>query len=132
MHTVLCSGGRSANPPPTWPLSPRRVFYIDSKTFNASPCHQFAIKVQELLLNKREVLFVIPALKVEEIHSIREAARIFQVPRSTLGTRYHGVQIKTEKCANGLKLSTNKEESLIEWLLDLAKRGIPPWPSLVR
>jgi hypothetical protein len=79
-----------------------------------------------------KILFAISALKNGEIHSIREAARIFQVPRSTLGTRYHGVQMKAEKRANGLKLSANEEETLIKWILDLAKRGLPPRPSLVR
>jgi hypothetical protein len=78
------------------------------------------------------ILVTISALKNGEIHSIRKAARIFQVPRSTLGTRYHGVQIKTKKRANGLKLSANEEESLVKWILDLAKYGLPPWPSLVR
>jgi hypothetical protein len=38
-----------------------------------------------------QILLAISALKNGEIHSIREAARVFQVPRSTLGTRYHGI-----------------------------------------
>jgi hypothetical protein len=78
------------------------------------------------------ILFALSALKNGEIHSIREAARVFRVPRSTLGDRYRGIQIKAEKPANGLKLSTNEEESLVKWILDLAKRGLPPQPSLVR
>jgi hypothetical protein len=78
------------------------------------------------------ILFALSALKNGEIHSIREAARVFRVPRSTLGDRYRGIQMKAEKHANGLKLSINEEESLVKWILDLAKRGLPPRPSLVR
>jgi hypothetical protein len=78
------------------------------------------------------ILFAISALKNGEIRSIREAARIFQVPYTTLHRRYHGVQIRAEKRANGLKLSTSEEESLVKWILDLVKRGLPPRPSLVR
>jgi hypothetical protein len=79
-----------------------------------------------------KILLAISALKNEEIRSIREAARIFQVPYTTLIRRYHGVKMRAEKIANGLKLSTYEEESLIKWILDLAKRGLPPRPSLVR
>ena len=78
------------------------------------------------------ILLAISDLKNKKICSIREAARIFQVPPSTLCDRYHGIQMKAEKRAAGLKLSTNEEESLIKWILDLAKRGLPPRPSLVR
>jgi hypothetical protein len=78
------------------------------------------------------ILLAISNLKNGEISSIREAARVFQVPRSTLCDRYHGIQMKAEKRATGLKLSTNEEESLVRWILDLDKRGLPPRPSLVR
>jgi hypothetical protein len=78
-----------------------------------------------------KILFAISALKNREISSIREAARVFQVPRSTLCDRYHGIKLKAEKRATGFKLSEYEEESLVKWILDLAKRGLPPRPSLV-
>ena len=60
------------------------------------------------------ILLAISDLKNGKIHSIREAARIFQVPRSTLCDWYHGIKIKAEKCTTSLKLSANEEESLIK------------------
>jgi hypothetical protein len=78
------------------------------------------------------ILLAHSALKNGEIRSICEAARVFQVPRSTLGDRHRGIQMKAEKAATGLKLSANEEESLVKWILDLDKCGLPPRPSLVR
>jgi hypothetical protein len=79
-----------------------------------------------------KIRLAISDLKNGKISSIRRATRIYEIPYSTLYNRYHGIQMKAEKRANGLKLSTNEEESLVKWILDLAKRGLPPRPSLVR
>jgi hypothetical protein len=40
--------------------------------------------------------------------------------------------MKAEKRANGHKLTEFEEESLVQWILDLDKRGLPPRPSMVR
>jgi hypothetical protein len=78
------------------------------------------------------ILLALSGLKNGKFRNISEAARIYEVPRTTLIDRHHGIQMKAEKRAAGLKLSANEEESLIKWILDLAKRGLPPRPSLVR
>jgi hypothetical protein len=78
------------------------------------------------------ISLAISDLKNGKISSIRRATHVYGIPYTTLYERYHGIQMKAEKPANGLKLSTNEEESLVKWILDLAKRGLPPRPSLVR
>ena len=78
------------------------------------------------------ILLALSGLKNGKFGNISAAARIYEVPRTTLIDRHHGIQMKAEKRAAGLKLSANEEESLIKWILDLAKRGLPPRPSLVR
>jgi hypothetical protein len=79
------------------------------------------------------ILLALSALKNGEICSLRQAAVIYDIPRSTtLRDRRKGIQMKAEKHAIGLKLSTNEEESLVKWILDLDKCGLPPWPSLVQ
>jgi hypothetical protein len=78
------------------------------------------------------ILLAISDLKNGDISTIHRAAAIYNIPRTSLRNRLNGIQQKGEKHANGLKLSTNEEESLVKWILDLAKRGLPPRPSLVR
>ena len=79
-----------------------------------------------------KIALALQGLKNGEFRNITQAARVFSIPRSTLVDRQCGIQGKTERRANGLKLSANEEESLVKWILDLAKRGLPPRPSLVR
>jgi hypothetical protein len=71
-------------------------------------------------------------LKNGRIRSIREAARIYTVPRTTLQDRLHGVQYQRAIRANNHKLTQFEEESLVKWVLDLDRRGFPPRHSLVR
>ena len=78
------------------------------------------------------IQLAISDLKNKKIRTISEAARVYSVPRTTLNDRLHGTLMKAEKRANGHKLSENEEESLIKWILDLDKRGLPPRTSMVR
>jgi hypothetical protein len=79
-----------------------------------------------------KIQLAISDLKNGKIRSIREAARIYTIPRTTLQDRINGIGYKVETRANGHKLSQNDEESLVKWILDLDKRGLPPRPSMVR
>lgn len=54
------------------------------------------------------------------------------MPRTTLRDRLHGHTFRAETRANGHKLSTNEEESLLQWILSMDKRGAPPRPAVVR
>jgi predicted HTH domain antitoxin len=58
------------------------------------------------------ILLAIQAIQKQEIASIREAARQFNVPYSTLTTRLHRVQSRAFSRANCLKLTEIEEESL--------------------
>jgi hypothetical protein len=78
------------------------------------------------------VLLAIQAIKNQEISSIREAARIFAVPRSTLITRLRGVQNRASSRSNSHKLTEIEEESLKKWILSMDSRGSAPRPSTVR
>jgi hypothetical protein len=78
------------------------------------------------------ILLAISDLKNKKIPNINRAAAIYNIPRTTLRYRLKGIQQKAEICPASIKLSPNEEESLVKWILDLAKRGLPPRPSLVR
>ena len=78
------------------------------------------------------ILLAIQAIKNREISSIREAARIFAVLRSTLTTRLRGVQNRAISRPNSHKLIEIEEESLIKWIISMDSRGSAPRPSTIR
>ncbi|KAJ5798979.1 uncharacterized protein N7503_006484 [Penicillium pulvis] len=62
--------------------------------------------------------------------SIRQAAAIYNVPRSTLRHQINGVRNRQETRPTRLKL-TQEEDSLCQWILSLDKRGASPRPSAI-
>jgi hypothetical protein len=77
------------------------------------------------------ILLAIQAINNQEISTIREAARRFNVPETSLRRRLRGVQIRAISRANNHKL-TEIEETLRKWILSLDDRGAAPRPSTVR
>ena len=78
------------------------------------------------------LLLAISALKKQEIRNIREAARVYNVPRTTLQRRLGGQTSRAETRANSHKMTQNEEESLVQWIISLDRRGAPPRPSNIR
>jgi transposase len=78
------------------------------------------------------ILLAVSDLKNGKIRSVRQAAEIYNVSRSTLQNRVNGMAYRAEKRANNHKLTQFQEESLVKWVLDLDRRGLPPRHSLVR
>ena len=78
------------------------------------------------------IQFAIQAYQNKEILSIKEAARRFEVPYTTLQNRCKGKIFRPESRANNYKLTTNEEESLLQWILSMDTRGSAPRPSMVR
>ncbi|USP78806.1 hypothetical protein yc1106_06231 [Curvularia clavata] len=58
--------------------------------------------------------------------SIHALAKAYDVPKSTLQTRLRGVQPRSETASAKRKLSPIEEQSLVQWILKLDKRGFPP------
>ena len=77
-------------------------------------------------------LSALQAIKKQEISTICEAARRFNVPKSTLLTRLQGVQNRTNSRANSHKLTEINEQTLRDWILSLNDRGAVPQPSTVQ
>ena len=74
------------------------------------------------------ILLAIQAIKKQEILSIRDAARQFNVPRTTLQRRVTGCPFRAETRANSHKLTEIEEESLQKWILSMDSRGAAPRP----
>jgi hypothetical protein len=66
---------------------------------------------RKLIKQEGRILLAIQAIKNQEISSIRETARHFNVPKSTLSTRLLGVQDCANSRANSHKLTEIEEGS---------------------
>ena len=75
------------------------------------------------------ILLAIKSIQNEEITNIREAARVYNVPWTTLQHRLNGSVFKAEKRANNHKLTQNEEESLVQWILSMNQCGAAPRPA---
>jgi hypothetical protein len=58
--------------------------------------------------------------------SIRALARAYDVPESTLRTRLRDTKPRSETASVNRKLSASEEQSLVQWILDLDRRGFLP------
>ena len=58
--------------------------------------------------------------------SICALAKAYNVLQSTLHTRVHSTQPRLELWSVNRKLSSIEEQSLVQWILDLDRRGFPP------
>jgi hypothetical protein len=77
------------------------------------------------------LLLAMNALKKGQITSMREAARVYCVPRSTLHARMQGRAHHSYKRPKNTKLSETEEITLRNWILSMDKRGCPVRPSMV-
>ena len=66
------------------------------------------------------------AIQKKQVLSSRLAARLYNIPRSTLQDRVNGALPQATANAQKRKLSTTEEQSLVQWVLDLDRRGFPP------
>lgn len=57
--------------------------------------------------------------------SIRNTARLYEVPPSTLTDRWNGTPTRKEGHAHEQLLTPAQEEVLVEWIKVMGRRGIP-------
>jgi hypothetical protein len=82
-------------------------------------------RIQDSQTEARQLLATY-ALKSKQIQSQRKAAELYTIPRTTLRRRLRGIQPKHATTPVNLKLSPVEEQSLVQWILDLDRRGFPP------
>jgi hypothetical protein len=61
-----------------------------------------------------------------QFETIRRAATAFNVPHQRLSDRLHGIGFRPRKRANGHKLTSSEEHTIIQYILDLDARGFAP------
>jgi hypothetical protein len=77
------------------------------------------------LFKESRVQMAVKAWEEKKTRSILEAARVFEVPESTLRRRLAGIKSRSETRANSHRLTEIEESSLVKQLLDADKRGFP-------
>ena len=69
------------------------------------------------------LLLAVNVIKKGQLTKIREAARLYDVHKSTLRARLRGRPDRNTIRANNIKLSETEEESLKEWIILINRRG---------
>jgi hypothetical protein len=78
------------------------------------------------------ILLAIYAIKQGQFQSVRAAAASYDIPRTTLRDRIHGMTSRRDSTPNLQKLSPYEESALIQYILDLDSHGFPPRPQVVQ
>jgi hypothetical protein len=105
--------------PPTYQFQPTTMPPIRTESFQKSA-------------NKEgKILLALDDIKNGRIKSIRAAAKLYEIPRSTLQTRACGVVSIAERRNPNHKLTQLEEDSLVEWVISMDSRGAAPRPATV-
>ena len=77
------------------------------------------------------LLLAINAIKIDQIKSVRKAAEMYDVPRSTLQDRLQGSISQPDNSQHKCKLTSTEENILVQWILSIKKCGAPLRLSIV-
>jgi hypothetical protein len=78
------------------------------------------------------ILLALDGLQNGRIKSIRAAASLYALPRSTLQARADGRIARVDMRPNRYKLTILEDDSFIEWILSMDSRGAAPRPATVQ
>ncbi len=76
--------------------------------------------------NENQLQLVFQTFERDLQLSINEAARFYNIPRTTLSARIKGRSIYIDAMANSRKLTALKEEVVVQKVLNLDSRRFPP------
>ena len=90
------------------------------------------LKPLQTTSNEGRILLAISALQSNQISSIRTAAALFKVPKTTLIRRLQGIPLRQDTIPIQRNLSPINEEVLIQKILELNKQGHAPLVAKVK
>ena len=82
--------------------------------------------------SEHQLVLAVQALQKDPKLSVRKAAKIYNVPRTTLANRRDGQQTISELSTNRRKLAESEENAIVRYIIDLDSRSFPPRISNVR
>jgi hypothetical protein len=89
-------------------------------------------KILTPISNTGQLNLALQALDKDATLSIRQAAAIYEVPYTTLHRRRNGIASKRDQTAKTRKLTNSEEEAIVNQILDLNSKGMPPRVVVVR
>ena len=75
---------------------------------------------------ERRIILAIEAIKNNKNLNYSMATQIYKVPQSTLYYRINGRTLRDDSRNGRQKLTNSEEDAIIQYILDLDKRGFPP------
>ncbi len=76
--------------------------------------------------NEKDIINALKALKKDPTLSLQSAARIYNVPRTTLTRRQQERLSRADTTTHSRKLTNKEEDLLIQHILDLDAQSQPP------
>ena len=77
-------------------------------------------------LNETRVILALEALQNNENLSIRAAAKIYNVPATTIRRRRNGNAVRCDTAPNSRKLIDLEEKTIVQYIIELSARAFPP------
>ena len=72
------------------------------------------------------VILALEAIRNDEKLSLRAAAKLYNVPESTLRYRHSGKPARRDSPVNSKKLTQSEEEAIVRYIVELVARAFPP------
>jgi hypothetical protein len=77
------------------------------------------------------IMLVLQAYRQRQCSSLHAAARTYDASYTTLRRRNQGTTSRANSTSPNLKLTTIEESILVNWILSMDTRGMPPTQALV-
>jgi hypothetical protein len=87
---------------------------------------------QKLANQEGKILLALSDLENGRIQSLRAAAKLYEIPYTTLQGRANGLTSRVGRRPSGHKLTQLEEDSLCQWVLSMDTRGAAPRQATVR
>src|SRR5450432_2335145 len=78
------------------------------------------------------IALALEALKQGYFTSLRAAGKAYDVQWKTLSRRVRGQHSRRDTRPTNCKLTATEELTLVQWILSMGQRGLPPRPDSVR
>ncbi|KAJ8154161.1 hypothetical protein LV156_003224 [Aspergillus fumigatus] len=87
---------------------------------------------QKLANQEGKTLLALDDINHGRVKSLHAAAKLYDIPLTTLHARTKGQISRVDKRPSGHKLTQFEEDSLTEWIISMDTRGAAPRPATVR